>query len=168
MDSMYTSQLLGIGIGLLIFLYLIIVGGIFVLFAFYYKTMIDVMSLVRPTNREIGIGNVMFTVIPLFNLVYGFIVYPKICESIGKEYKKLGLAQDKDFGKSMVIALQVLMLSMIIPILNILAMTPLLILFIIFWIKIDGYKKKLELYNKNGFADEVPSDITSSSKETLD
>lgn len=168
MDSIVAPEVFGLGFGLLMFFYLIFVGGFFVLFAFYYKTMIDVMSLIRPTNREIGIGNIMFTVIPIFNLVYGFIVYPKICDSIAKEYQQLGLPQDKDFGKNIVIAMQILMISMMLPFLNVLAIIPLLILFILFWVKIDGYKKKLELYNKNGFSDETPSPITSDSSETLD
>lgn len=165
---MYSPEFLGLGIGLLIFIYLIIVGGVFLLFAFYYKTMIDVMSLIRPKNREIGIGNIMFTVIPLFNLVYGFIVYPKICESIGKEYRQLGIPEDKDFGKGIAIAMQSLMIAMVVPILNALAIIPLLIVFILFWVKIDGYKKKLELYNKNGFSEENLSDLEFSSPDTLD
>lgn len=168
MNSMYAPGFLGVGIGILILVYLIIVGGFFVLFAFYFKTMIDVMSLVRPKNRAIGIGNIMFTVIPFFNLVYGFIVYPKICESIGKEYKQLGLPEDKDFGRGIAIAMQILMIVMIIPFLNVLAMIPLLIVIILLWVKIDGYKKKLELYNKNGFADEMHSPLASSSPEILD
>lgn len=165
---MYSPQLFGLGIGLFILLYLIFIGGAFILFAYYYKTMIDVMSLVRPTNRQIGIGNVMFTVIPLFNLVYGFIVFPKICESIGKEYKQLGLPEDGDFGKNAGIAMQSLLAAMIIPILNVLAIIPFIILAIVFWVKIDGYKKKLELYNKNGFSDNETSEAVFSSPDTLD
>ncbi len=168
MNPPFDPQLFFPAIGLFIFIYLIILGGVFVLFAFYFKTMIDVMTLVRPKNRETGVGNIMFNVIPLFNLIYGFIVYPKICDSIAKEYRQLGLPGDKDFGKNTVIAMQILMITMMIPVLNALAIIPLLIVAILFWVKIDGYKKKLELYNKNGFADDTLNPITSSSPETLD
>lgn len=170
MNSMYNSAFLdsGVGIWIAIFFYLIVVGGGFTLLAFYYKTMIEVMSLVRQKNRKTEIGNVLFTIIPLFNLVYGFIVYPKICESIGEEFKQLGLPEDKDFGKNLVIAMQALMVSTMIPILNFIVAIPLLILFILFWVKMDGYKKRLDMYNKNGFGEDTSSSITSSSSDTLD
>lgn len=150
---------LGIGI---FFLYLIILGGLFSLIAFYYKTMIDVMSLVRPSNRETGIGNILLTIIPLFNLVYGFIVYPKICESIKKEYEELGIPQEGDFGRGLSITFLILCILAFIPFVNIAC----LIVWIIFWVKIDGYKKELEKHNSNGFSDNRPS--ISASTDILD
>lgn len=146
------ADFVALGFGI-IFIYFIVIIGMFVLMAFYYKTMVEVMSLVRPKNRQTSVGDVLFMFIPLFNIVYGFIVYPKICDSISKEYKTLKLSPDGDFGKGIAITIQVLSLVLIIPFLNFLAAIALLIIAIIFWSKIDGYKKKLEQYNKNGFAE---------------
>lgn len=156
---------LALGIGIVV-VYLIFLGGIFALVAFYYKTMIDTMSLVRPSNRETGVGNVLFTIIPLFNLVYGFIVYPKICDSIKKEYNELGLRPDGDFGKNIAIILRVLYILNFVPLLNILASFAYLVLWIVFWVKIHGYKVELEKYNRKGFGE--ARSVVSASTDILD
>lgn len=156
---------LALGIGIAI-VYLIFLGGIFTIVAFYYKTMIDTMSLVRPSNRETGVGNVLFTIIPLFNLVYGFIVYPKICDSIKREYSELGLKQDGDFGRSIAIILRVLYIINFVPLLNILASFAYLVLWIVFWVKIHGYKVELEKHNGKGFGEARP--VVSVSNDILD
>lgn len=140
------------GIGAL-FIYLIIVCGIFALFAFYYKSIIDTMSLVRPSNRETGVSNILLNIIPLFNIVYGFIVYPRICDSVKKEYQELGLPADGNFGKGLAITLQALTVASIIPFINFITLLASLIIWIVFWVKIDGYKKELEKYNGRGFDD---------------
>lgn len=158
-------DVLALGIGFVV-IYLIFLGGIFTLIAFYYKTMIDAMTLVRPSNRETEAGNVLFTIIPLFNLVYGFIVYPKICDSIKKEYSELGLKPDGDFGRTLVIVLRVLYIINFVPILNILTSFAYLVLWIVFWVKIHGYKVELKKYNSKGFGEARP--IVSASADILD
>jgi hypothetical protein len=71
-----------------------------------------------PVGAITGTGNIIFMMIPLFNLVYGFIVYPKICESIKNEYKQLGLNEDGDFGRGLAITMCALSFGGFIPILN--------------------------------------------------
>lgn len=137
----------------------------FTLVALYFKTMVDAMSLVRPTNRLTGVGNVLFTIIPLFNFVYWFIVYPRICDSIKKEYGELGLKEDGDFGRSLAVTLGILNCVNLIPLLNILSSITTLVLWIIFWVKIDGYKKELEKHNSRGFGEKV---AISTSSDILD
>lgn len=144
-------EMLALGIGFVL-IYLIIVIGFFVLIAFFYKTMIDVMTLVRPTNRLTEVGNIALTFIPLFNLIYGFIVYPKICDSIRNEFNELGIQEKGDFGKGLAITFQILVLTMMIPILNFITIFAALIVGIIYWVKINEYKTKLREYNKDGFS----------------
>lgn len=144
-------EMLALGIGFVL-IYLIIVIGFFVLIALFYKTLIDAMTLVRPTNRLTEVGNIALTFIPLFNLVYGFIVYPKICDSIKNEFNELGIQEKGDFGKSMAITFQILILTFIIPFLNFLTIIAALIIGIVFWVKINEYKAKLKEFNKDGFS----------------
>lgn len=143
--------LLALGIGFVL-IYLIIVIGTFVLIALFYKTIIDAMTLVRPANRLTEVGNIALTFIPFFNLVYGFIIYPKICDSIKNEFNELGIEEKSDFGKGLAITFQILLLTFIIPFLNILSIIAALIVGIVFWVKINEYKAKLAEYNKNGFS----------------
>lgn len=165
---MYESNLmdfLALGIGF-VFLYIIFLVGIFTLFALYYKTIIDTISLVRPSNRETSAGNIMLTFIPLFNIVYGFIVYPKICDSIKREYSVLGLQQEGDFGKGLAITLRVLYITNFIPLLNFLTSIAYLILWIVFWVKIHEYKVELEKHNGKGIGENQST--VSASTDILD
>lgn len=141
---------LAVGIGFFLF-YMIFICGIFVAFALYYKTIIDTMSLVRPENRLTGTGNIMLNIIPIFNMAYGFIVYPKICDSIKQEYSELGLQPDGDFGKGLAITLQALSLTMMIPFINFLTSIGCLVIWIILWAKLSGYKTELQKHNGASF-----------------
>lgn len=156
---MYTNNyfdLFALGFGIIV-LYFGIIIGITVAFVIYYKTIIESMALVRPSNRETGVGNILFNLIPILNIVYGFIVYPKICDSFKNEYHHLGLQEDGDFGKGLAITLQALLLCSAIPLLNFLTLIASLIIWIVLWVKFDKYKKELEKHNGNGFNNSDPS-----------
>ncbi|MCO5260346.1 MAG: hypothetical protein M9916_09400 [Crocinitomicaceae bacterium] len=158
-------EFVALGIGFII-LYFAFVCGIFVAIALFYKTMVDIMTLIRPENRLTTAGNIMLTFIPLYNLVYGFILYPKICDSISKEYTELGLKKDGDFGKSLAITFLILAITVLIPIINIFSLVAMLVIGIIFWVKMDKYKKELEKYNKMGWGDATRK--VSTSNDILD
>lgn len=164
MYSTSPMDFLALGIGIFLF-YMIFICGIFVMFALYYKTIIDAMSLVRPENRLTGTGNIMLNIIPFFNIVYGFIVYPKICDSIKQEYSELGLQPDGDFGKGLAVTLQALSLTMMIPFINFLTGIGSLVIWIILWVKLNGYKAELQRHNGKSF-NEKP--MVSASIDLLD
>lgn len=134
-----------------IFLYFVFVIGIVLIHVFYNKTMIDVMSYVRPSNRQTSASNILLNYIPLFGIVYSFIVYPKICDSIKKEHEDLGISDRSDYGKGLALALCILIVAMVIPFLNFLAFLPAIIVWILFWVKMDGYKNELKDRNEDGF-----------------
>ncbi|MDR0802584.1 hypothetical protein [Fluviicola sp.] len=158
----FAGEFLALGVGILL-LYLIILAGVLLLAIFYYKTFIDTMSYIRPQNRLTGVANVLFMWIPLFNLVYGFIVYPKICDSIKNEYRSHGLSEDGDFGKSLAITMCALSFGAFIPLVNFIAPLAILIVWIIFWVKINGYKETLMQKNAGGFSSEAGGTISVSS-----
>lgn len=159
-SNAFGGEFLALGIGIVL-LYLIILAGVLLLVIFYYKTFIDAMTYVRPQNRVTGTANILFMWIPLFNLVYGFIVYPKICESIKNEYRSLGMAEDGDFGRSLAITMCALSFGAFIPFINFLTPIAILVVWIIFWVKINGYKEVLMEKNKNGFSSELSGSISS-------
>lgn len=150
---MYSSNpydFIALGIGIIIF-YLILIVGVFVLYALYTKTIIEMMAYVRPSNRLTGVGNIILNTIPVFNIVYGFIVYPKICDSVRQEYNELGLTPDGDFGKALAVTMQALSVTMIIPILNILSSIAILIIWIVLWVKFNNYNLELKKHNASNF-----------------
>lgn len=157
-----SGEFLALGIGILL-IYLIIIIGALLLAIYYYKTFIDAMSHVRPQNRLTGVANVLFMWIPLFNLVYGFIIYPKICDSIRNEYRSHGMPEDGDFGKGLAIAMCALAFGAFIPFVNFLTPLASFIIWIVFWVKINGYKEVLMQKNANGFGSEAGGTISASS-----
>ncbi|WP_300664926.1 hypothetical protein [Fluviicola sp.] len=166
-NNPFAGEFLALGIGIVL-LYLIIIVGILLLVIYYYKTLIDTMAYIRPQNRTTGVANILFMWIPLFSLVYGFIVYPKICESIKNEYRSHGLAEDGDFGKGLAITMCALSFGAFIPFLNFLTPLAILIVWIILWVKLNGYKEVLMQKNANGFGSDTASGIISGSTDLLD
>ena len=110
---------------------------------FYLLNLQNLLKEIDPKNREVEPGNVWLMFIPFFNWIYPFILYPKIADSVKAEYASRGLAPQGDFGRSLGITMPILGLCGIIPFLGYLASLANLVLFIIFWVKMAGFKNQL-------------------------
>ena len=126
--------LVGILIGLAIFITIMV---------FYLKNLSDLLKQISPSNRQVEPNNVWLMFIPFFNLVYPFILYPKVCDSTKAEYMSRGLTSEGDFSKGIGITIPILGLVSMIPVIGGIASLGNLILFIVFWVKTAGYKNKL-------------------------
>lgn len=123
---------------------LIILAGAIVVAVFYLLNLQNLLKEITPGNRQVEPGNVWLMFIPLFNIIYPFILYPKITDSVKLEMESRGLNEPGDYGRGIGIAMPVLGLCGIIPFLGFLASIGNLVLFIIFWVKMAGYKTKLQ------------------------
>ncbi len=120
---------------------------------FYLLTLQNALKEVTPSNRQVEPSNVWLMFIPLFNIIYPFILYPKISDSIKTEFVSRGAPQPGDYARGIGLALPILGLCSIIPVLGVLAGLANLILFIIFWVKIHEFKEKLKVTTKaNGLS----------------
>jgi hypothetical protein len=128
--------------GLLLFVIIIAIIALIVAI-FYLLTLQNLLNRVKPENRTVEPSNVWLMLIPLFSLVYAFILYPKISESVAREYESRGLPPQGDFGKSLGITMPILSLCGIIPFIGGLAGLANLVIWIIFWSKMSGYKNQL-------------------------
>ncbi|MGH8372186.1 MAG: hypothetical protein ACRETO_05590 [Gammaproteobacteria bacterium] len=108
----------------------------------YLITLFNVLNAVAPANRKLEPGLVFLLLIPLFNLVWNFIVIGKLRDSLQAEYTARDLQGD-GFGYGVGLAMCILVACGIIPILNLLTGIPALICWIIFWVKMAGYRKTL-------------------------
>lgn len=136
-------------------LILLILGGLIVLYVFYLKNLQDLLKEVSDHNRQVPAANVWLMFIPLFNVVYAFILYPKISESVRFEFQDRGEHQDGDYGKGLGITLGALGAVGIIPIpqmfKSLIGLGNLVIL-IVFWVKMAEFKNKLRSMPKgDGF-----------------
>jgi len=121
----------------------LVLFGLILLNVFYLLNLQDTLKEVGQSRRQIPPSNVWLMFIPLFNLIYPFILYPKICDSVKAEYEHRELNASGDFGKGIGITLPILSLASIIPYLGFLASIGHLVLFAIFWSQTAGYKNQL-------------------------
>jgi hypothetical protein len=121
----------------------VVLAGFLILFIFFYKTIQDLMYEVSPHNRQVPPTNIWLMFIPLFNIVYGFIIYPKIADSVRLELEERGHAQAGDYGRGLGITLPILRICLIVPILKYLVLVGWLIVWIMYWVKMADYKNML-------------------------
>jgi len=111
----------------------------------YLLNLQNLLKAIKAENRDVEPGNVWLMLIPLFNIVYAFILYPKISSSVKKEFESRGDTSKGDGGKNICLALAITGAVSIlpIPVLGQLIGLANLVLFIIWWAKTAGYKNSL-------------------------
>jgi hypothetical protein len=134
----------GVGIAIVLVFYLVFLGGIIALAVMYLLNLQNLLKEIDPANRKVEPGNVWLMLIPLFNIVYPFILYPNISDSLKKEFESRGIPEQGDYYRSIGITMPILGLCGIIPVLGILAAIANLVLWIMYWVKMSEYKNKLK------------------------
>ena len=112
----------------------------------YIAFLSNVLKKCAPSNRTMQPGMVWLLLIPLFNLVWNFLVVNALADSLGSEFRLRNIpTSDGKPGKSIGLAMAVCAACAIIPIVNVIAILPHLILWIVYWVKITDYSRKLDL-----------------------
>lgn len=106
----------------------------------YLLTLQKALARCSDQARTTSPGSVWLMLVPLFNLVYQFIVVSNIAKSLANEFSRRGITTtDREPGKSIGIAMCVLNVCAIIPILGIAAGFAGLVCWIIYWVKVAGF-----------------------------
>ena len=113
-----------------------------VVFILYLITLMNTLNAISPQHRRLTPGLVFLLLIPLFNLVWNFIVVTKIRDSLQAEFAARNL-QGTGFGFGIGIAMCILYIVCIIPLINLLAAPAALVCWIIYWVQIAGFKSQL-------------------------
>jgi hypothetical protein len=126
-------------------------GGVFVVALLVHILFLSALSRClaecSPRNRTMEPGMVWLNLIPLFGLAWIFVTIIKLAESLDHEYRSRRMrTEDPDFGKTMGITYAVLAIIGCGPVA--------LIFFIIYWVKIAGYKNELVAHGRPGRYDE--------------
>jgi hypothetical protein len=100
---------------------------------------------VRFENRKMQPGQVWLTIIPLFGIVWQFVVVNNIADSLKLEFnqRNLKIVEDRP-GYGVGLAFCILACCSIIPFLGALTSIAALICWIIYWVKISNYKAELQ------------------------
>ncbi len=111
---------------------------------FYILTLQKALNRVSPENRAMPAENVWLLLIPVFSLIWHFIVVNNMAKSLAAEFSKRDIkVEEVEPGKSLGLATCILQVCAVIPFLGFLAALAGLICWILYWIKIDGYSTKL-------------------------
>ena len=110
---------------------------------FYLLTIQKALQRCSPPNRSMDPGQVWLLLIPVFNLVYQFIVVSNVATSLGNEFRSRNLQKEPEPGKSIGLAYCILSVCTIIPFLGFLTGIACLICWIIYWSKISNFSSDL-------------------------
>lgn len=119
-------------------------------YCIYLKNLQDLLEEISTENRQVPSSNVWLMLIPLFNYVYGFILYPKITDSIRNEMEARGASESGDYSRGIGLSLPILRVSGIVPVIGGLAGLGWIVMWIIFWVKTAEYKSRLRSLPKDG------------------
>ncbi len=136
-----------------------IVAIMLVIAIFYLLNLQNLLKEIDQKNRLVEPGNVWLMFIPLFNIIYPFILYPKIADSVRNEYQARGIKKAGDFSRGIGVAMPILSLCGIIPFIGGLAGLANFVLFIIFWVKTAEYKNELKRSPKAADGISASSDL---------
>ncbi|MCH2225670.1 MAG: hypothetical protein MK066_12940 [Crocinitomicaceae bacterium] len=130
-----------------IMLVIVIILAIGIYLAIYIPYILNIkntLEQIRPSNRSVEPSNAWLLIIPLFQIIYQFIIYPKLSESIQRECESRNINKQGDYAKNLGVALSILSLNGIVkyfmPGLGSLMGLGSLVVFIIFWVKIYNFK----------------------------
>jgi hypothetical protein len=133
----HSSMVLAVALGVLC---IFLIPGIL-----YIVSLQKVLSKCAPQSRTMQPGMVWLLLIPLFNLIWHFLVVIGIANSLAKEFARRGMQTPEALpGQSIGMAMCICAACGIIPILGILASLASLILWIVYWVKIADYSGVLD------------------------
>lgn len=126
-------------------------GGLFFIFliwliptVFFLLTLQKALNRVAPERRTMNPPMVWLALIPLFNLVWNFMIVTALSKSLDAELTSRNIPHEAEPGKLIGLIWAGLGVACLIPGLNVIAGLPLLVLWIIYWVKIAGFSAKLQ------------------------
>lgn len=102
------------------------------------------LQRIPPQHRKQEPNMVWLLMIPLFNLVWNFFVWPKIAESYQSYFDAQGVTGEGDYGRQLSMILCIAAALCLIPLLNCLAGPVALVLYVLLLVKFNGYKNRIQ------------------------
>jgi len=133
------------GLGLV----MIMVGGGFFLVIltagiFYILSLQKALNRCSPENRAMEPAMTWLMLIPCFMLVWHFFIVINLAKSLGAEFQKRGIPEEPEPGKTIGMVASICWCCSVVPLLNYIAFPASIVCWIVYWVKIAGFSKKLE------------------------
>ena len=111
----------------------------------YLLTLQNTLKQVSPENRKMPPANVWLNLIPLFNFGWQFVIVNRVADSLKAEFDKRGIVSEEPRpGYGVGLAYCICSCCGIIPVLGVFASIGGMVCWIIYWVKISGFKTKLQ------------------------
>jgi len=133
----------GIGVGVLEIFVILFIGLLYIPLIFYLLTLQKALSRCSPGSRTLSPGLVWLLLIPLFGLVWHFVIVVSLSKSLHNEFVKRSISEDENPGLLIGLATCILPLLGGVPHVRGLGVAA-LVCWIIYWVKIAGYSARLE------------------------
>ena len=148
MNSILNFVLLGMFGGqeiIVLFIMFFAIAAIFIPLIFYLITLKNTFNEISSENQKMKPSQVWLTLIPFFGIVWQFIIVNKMANSLKLEFTKRNIKIEEDRpGISIGMTYCILSCCSIVPYLGVLTSIGALVCWIIYWVKINGYKIKLQ------------------------
>jgi hypothetical protein len=125
---------------------LVLIVGVVIFLAIgilYLISLQNALTAISQENRKMSPGNVWLLLIPLFNIVWIFIVIEAIGTSFKNEYAKHGVFSDGKPTYNIGLAMAILQICSFIPLLGTLASLAGLVCWIVYWVKVNENKNEI-------------------------
>jgi hypothetical protein len=114
---------------------------------FYLLTLQNTLKAIAPENRAMRPGQVWLLLIPVFGLVWHFIIVNNMATSIEQEYKSKGIILAGRPAYSVGITMCILFccssLFLFFMILRFITIIAAVVRWIVYWVRINNYKNKM-------------------------
>ena len=138
-DAATSAGIIGIVIGVVFIGFLIALIPLI----FYILSLQKTLKKCAPENRAMEPGMIWLMLVPLVNMVWHFFVVNNMAKSLGAEFQKRGMTEEPEPGKKLGTIMCVLMCCSLIPILGSLCSLGFLVCWIMYWLKMVEFSKKL-------------------------
>lgn len=141
------------GIGLPELVVVVALAAVIVVAVLYITSLRKALDACSPQVRTLSPGLVWLLLIPLFNLIWHFVVVLAISKSLHGEFAARNMEEDPAPGRNVGLALCILSLISGIPhgYFRMPFALAALVCWIIYWVKIAGYSARLRAPMKGGW-----------------
>ena len=119
-------------------------------YLFFLGSLHGALKTVNEDRRAMQPGMVWINLIPFVNLVWLFFTVVYIGRSLYAEAVSLGMSERGDGLKSIGLAYAILTVGSVIPWIGMFIAIPLLVVWIVYWVKVVGYKNRLKSLQSSG------------------
>ena len=127
------------------FIILLIFGIFLIPKIFFCLTLQKCLIRCSPQCRTMIPGQVWLLLIPLFDMIWMFIVVSAISVSLANEFRLRNMMREPEPGKSLGLAYCILNVCGLVPFVGFLTWVPALVCWILYWVKIANYSTEIAM-----------------------